>query len=171
MNSGPDNVTTTTYQQPPEELRSAIFAAGNNARDQFLNQQTFGAGSSLVPGSQQVLSDTIQGNFLSPDTNPYLEQTFNRAADLTRTRLDSEFAGAGRNLGAAAPARSEELQTLASNIYGGNFQRERDRQVTALDQSLNFDPLNMLVNRTAGLLPGAGGATQSTQPIFRQGLF
>ena len=128
-------------------------------------------GDRLILEGQGLTSDTLQGNFLSPDSNPFLESTFNRAADLTRGRLDSEFSGAGRNLGAAQPARSEELQTLASNIYGGNFQAERDRQLTAVDQAQGLDPTNMFINRLAGIVPGAGGVTSSTQPVFRQGLF
>ena len=129
------------------------------------------AGNDLIGQSQGLTSRTLAGDFLNPDSNPFLQSTFNRAADLTRTRLSSEFAGAGRDLGAAQPARSDELQTLASNIFGGNFQRERDKQVGAIDQSQGLDPLNLLINRLAGIIPGAGGSTQSTQPVFRTGLF
>lgn len=125
----------------------------------------------LIGQGQGLIGNTLAGNFLTPETNPFLEQTFNRAADLTRTRLSSEFAGAGRDLSAAMPARSEELQTLASNIFGGNFQAERDRQNAALSQGLQFDPLNLFINRLAGIIPGAGGTTQSTQPVYRTGIF
>ena len=128
-------------------------------------------GDRIIREGRGLVSDTLQGNFLDPDSNPFLQQTFNRAADLTRGRLDTEFAGAGRNIGASLPARSEELQTLASNIYGQNFQAERDRQISAVDQAQGLDPLNMFINRLAGVIPGAGGSTQSTQPVFRTGLF
>ena len=64
----------------------------------------------------------------------------------------------GRNLDASYPARSDELQTLASSIYSPQ-------------NLLAFDPTNMLINRLAGIIPGAGGSTQSTQPVFRTGLF
>jgi hypothetical protein len=133
-------------------------------------QPPFGA-KTLVPNAQNLVNNTMMGGFLGPDTNPYLQGTFNRAADLTRGRLDSEFAGAGRNLGASMPARSEELQTLASNIYGGNYQAERDRQFNAVGQAESLDPLNQYFNRIAGIVPGAGGVTTSTQPYFKTGLF
>jgi len=129
------------------------------------------AGGGLIGQGQELISQTLGGDFLRPESNPFLQSTFNRAADLTRGRLDTEFAGAGRNLGAARPARSEELQTLASNIFGQNFQAERDRQTNALASSQDFDPLNLLINRLAGIIPGAGGTTTSTQPVFRTGLF
>lgn len=130
-----------------------------------------GVGNQLINQGQDLVSRTLGGQFLSPDSNPWLAQTFNRAADLTQTRLDSEFAGAGRNLGAAAPARSDELQTLAANIFGPAYSQERDRQTNALVSAQDYDDLNLLINRLAGITPGAGGKTTSTQPVFRTGLF
>lgn len=175
MSSGPDNVTSTTLSEPPSFLRGPMGQAASQAQRQFTNAMFPVPGQEgapdLVGQSQNLISQTLNGDFLTPDANPFLEQTFNRAADLTQTRLDSEFAGSGRNLSAAQPARSAELQDLAASIYGGNFQAERDRQITALDQGQGFDPLNRFINQIAGLVPGAGGATQSTQPIFRTGLF
>ena len=132
MSRGPKNVTSTTNSEPPEFLQQPLRMAANAAVD----------------------------NFRTGGINPYtsLDMQFNRAADLTRGRLSSEFAGMGRNLDAAAPARSDELQTLASSIYSPQ-------------NLLAFDPTNMLINRLAGIIPGAGGSTQSTQPVFRTGLF
>lgn len=171
MNSGPENVTTTTNSEPPGFLRDPLAQATSFSRGRLLQQQNDGGLglNTLNDNAANLVNNTIQGDFLN--SNPYLDQTFNRAADLTRGRLDSEFAGSGRNLGASMPARSEELQTLASNIYGGNYQAERDRQTGALGQAQGYDPLNQYLNRLASIIPGAGGVTTSTQPVFRQGLF
>ena len=169
MSSGPDNVTSTTLSEPPSFLRGPMTAAALSAQNQFGRAEE--NAPNLTGQSQNLISQTLNGDFLTPAATPFLQQTFTRAADLTQTRLDSEFAGSGRNLSAAQPARSAELQDLAASIYGGNFQAERDRQITALDQGQAFDPLNRFINQIAGLVPGAGGATQSTQPIFRTGLF
>ncbi len=154
-----------TLDQSQRIAREGFGGGGTNGPAQPFNP------NDLIGQSQDLTSRTLAGDFLDPNSNPFLQGTFDRAADLTRTRLSSEFAGAGRNLGAAQPARSDELQTLASNIFGGNFQRERDRQVGAVDQSQGLDPLNMFINQLAGIIPGAGGSTQSTQPVFRTGLF
>ena len=213
MSSGPRNVTSTTNSEPPAylvpHLQSIAGNIGNNAsltNAGFLGAtsnvgsaagaagQGLGAlfnrgqqGSPVLGAANDLTQQTLQGNFLSPDSNPYLQQTFNRAADLTRGRLATEFAGSGRDISASRPARSEELQSLASNIYGGNFQAERDRQQGAVGQAgglQNADfqniqamidagsfPLDQQINRFSGILPGAGGVTQSTQPVFRTGLF
>lgn len=209
MSSGPKNVTSTTTTEPPRYLQPMIEGAATAAgaamgptEFNFQNQtglnsaqatgQGLGAlfnrgqqGSGALDAANNLTQSTLQGDFLN--SNPYLDQTFNRAADLTRGRLDTEFAGGGRNLGAARPARSEELQTLASNIYGGNYQAERDRQQGAVGQvgglqSADFQniqaqidagnfPLDQYINRLGGIIPGAGGVTNATQPVFRTGLF
>jgi len=205
MSRGPESVTSTTTTEPPSFLTGPLRTAAQQAQGSLQGLFNTGqgttqtgqglealfqrgqAGSPLLNQAQQTTQQTLAGDFLSPDTNPFLQSTFNRAADLTRGRLDTEFSGAGRNLGAAQPARSEELQTLASNIFGGNFQQERDRQIAAAGQAAplagaDFQniqaqidagsfPLDQFINRISGLIPGAGGVTQSTQPVFRTGLF
>ena len=174
MSSGPKNVTSVTSNEPPAFLQQSLnqATAGNLGRYwSDMSGETGLRPNELNTNASHLVNNTLQGDYLNPDSNPYLQGTFNRAADLTRGRLDSEFAGAGRNLGAALPARSEELQTLASNIYGGNYQAERDRQQSALGQAQGFDPLNQYINRIAAIVPGAGGVTTSTQPVFKTGLF
>ena len=132
MSSGPKNVTSTTNTEPPAYLAGPLKTAANAAVTEF------------------------QRGGINPYTS--LDTQFNRAADLTQNRLSTEFASSGRNLGASFPARSDELQTLASNIYDPS-------------KLLQFDPTNMLINRLAGIIPGAGGTSQSTQPVFKTGLF
>lgn len=174
MSSGPKNVTSTTNTEPPAFLRPLMGNVADEIGGQFSQGRSPGSGDpgqGLVSGSQNLINQTLQGDFLSPDSNPFLQQTFNRAADLTRGRLDTEFSGAGRNLGASMPARSEELQTLASNIYGGNYQFERGIQANTPGQAQAFDPTNMALDRIASMIPGAGGTTRSTQPVYRTGLF
>jgi hypothetical protein len=63
--------------------------------------------------------------------NPALDAMFNKAADATQTRLSSDFAGSGRNIAASRPARAEELENLATTIYGGAYENERNRGLEA----------------------------------------
>lgn len=133
MSRGPKMVTSTTDTGPPQYLRGPLQAAAQGAWTQYRN-----------PDSGSIFTS--------------LDQQFNRASDLTRTRLDSEFAGAGRNLGASYPARSDQLQTLAANIYDPA-------------NMYQYDPTNMFINRLATLTPGAGNNVRATQPFFKSGLF
>ena len=152
----------------PSQSGLPVDTVGSGVLNEPLTNGNPAAG--LLDQSANLVSDTLSGDFLDPSSNPFLASTFNRAADLTQTRLASEFARSGRDLDASLPARSQELQTLAANIFGPNFQAERDRQVGAVSQAQGLDPLNQLINRLAGITPGAGGVVTSQQPVFRDSL-
>jgi hypothetical protein len=176
---GPSGVTGRTQSSFPRTDGSSRFTGlipGDGSFRGVPRVGIPGAPSNTPPGSSasgllgqsaDLTSQTLAGDFLSPSSNPFLADTFNRAADLTQNRLASEFAGSGRDLSASLPVRSEQLQTLASNIFGSNFQAERDRQLSAVGAAQGLDPINTLINRLAGITPGAGGVTTSQQPVQR----
>jgi hypothetical protein len=88
------------------------------------------AGSPGVQAAQNVNQQTINGSFLG--SNPYLDQTFNRAALATQNQLASQFAGSGRNVEASEGLRAQQLNDLATGIYGGAYDSERNRQQQAI---------------------------------------
>lgn len=152
---GSKNQTSTTTTAPPAYLQPYLTDAASQS--QGLNQ---GGGPKYYPGqtvtpfsadTQQALSataqraqdgspvtssaqglatDTLNGAYLNK--NPYIDATFNQAADATQGRLASQFAGSGRNISASQPARAEELNNLATQIYGGNYENERQRQQSTI---------------------------------------
>lgn len=69
------------------------------------------------------------GNPFGGASNPYLDATFNKAADSVQQRLGTQFAGSGRNIEASRPVNADELNNLATSIYGGAYENERDRQL------------------------------------------
>jgi hypothetical protein len=71
-------------------------------------------------------------------SNPLLDATFDQAAQRSRSRLESEFAGSGRNIEAAAPARADMLSSLASQIYAPAYENERNRQLQYGQQQLGI---------------------------------
>lgn len=89
----------------------------------------------LSGNASNLANQTLSGGFLG--SNPYLDATFNKAALATQNQLASQFAGAGRNVDQSMGLRSQQLNDLATQIYGGNYQAERDRQ----QQTLGMSPL------------------------------
>lgn len=87
-------------------------------------------GSPLNTSAQNYTQQTLQGGFLG--SNPYLDATFNRAALATQNQLDSQYARAGRNVSAGQPIRAQQLNDLATSIYGGAYENERNRQQQVL---------------------------------------
>jgi hypothetical protein len=89
-------------------------------------------GSPLMQAAQQQNLATQRGDFLRPDSNPFLSQTFDTAAGKVRGALDSQFNrnnsyGGSMHQGAMA----DNLNNLASQMYGQNYNQERDRMTAA----------------------------------------
>ena len=148
-----------------------------------LQQQGFGQGAgmagadySLIDPAFQNVAATQEGQFLNPATNPWLRATFNAAAqpvtqqfeDATAPGINGMFAQAGSFGGSAnQEAMSDQqknlgqtLDNLATGIYGGNYEQERQNQL-AQQQGLG----NIL---QAGFAPsqellGLGGQQQAQQ--------
>lgn len=157
--------TQTSSTAPPAYAQPAI-QAGIGAI-----QADYNAGASapnpLVAQAQDYFGQVLGGDFLNPATNPNLQATFDTAAQATQNRLSSEFAGAGRNVGASFPARSQELQTLASSIYGGAYNNERNIQSQSLGllpMVAGLDDLNLdqYIQRLGQVTPLAGQNSTST---------
>lgn len=102
----------------------------------------------LPQDTVDALSATARGESLNG--NPYLDATFNRAARNVTERFNqdvmpniaAQFSMAGRTgsgmnalaQGEAAGEAADALSGLSNSIYGGNYQRERDRQLAAAGQ-------------------------------------
>lgn len=150
--------TQNSSVAPPQYLNSALQSAvggANSAFGQGFEQYNQGAGRDLV-GQQ------LRGDFLLPDSNPYLQETFNRGADAIQNRLDTQFSGSGRNLGASIAPAKADLSSFANQLYGGNYANERQIQQGSLNQVSQFDPLNQFISRLGLLSPAAGRETSTS---------
>jgi hypothetical protein len=192
---GPSNTTVTNQVQLPawaQPYAAEFLGDVGNLVNQGLGsgypfpaQQLYGftpdqvAGMNLgtqsaLSGAQGLLGPTLanvaatqSGAYLSPQSNPYLQQTFNAAAqpvvqqyeDATEPGIQAEFAQAG-SFGGSAQNQAESLaqqnlgntlQNLATNIYGGNYEQEQQNQIRqqALVPSLlnaSFAPASELMD-------------------------
>jgi hypothetical protein len=158
--SGPQRTTTTT--EPPAFIRPFLEYGAQQSRALYeTGGPSYYGGNTVVPFSAQteaalggtearaingspvnqaaqnyatgVLQNPITSQF-GGATNPYLDATFNRAADSVQNRIQSGFAGSGRNIEAGRPVAAQELNDLATGIYGGAYESERDRMASDLAQ-------------------------------------
>lgn len=97
---------------------------------------------------------TANSNLFGAATNPQLDATFNQAALRTQNQLSSEFARSGRNVGAAQGLRAQQLGDLATNIYGGAYESERNRMAAeqGQNQGINANAAENAAQRQQGLL-------------------
>lgn len=186
MGGGGD--TQTTAVGPPEFAEPFLETGLAEALGRFRQGPLeFFPDSTVVPQSEQTLAAieqlsspsglstaatdlveaTLRGDFLDPATNPFLQQTFDQAAQATRSQLDSQFAGAGRNLEAQLPARGDQLNQLATSIFGQNFQAERGRQQSLIPFVPTIDSLGTQNLLTAGGLVEGQSAAELQDAINR----
>jgi hypothetical protein len=118
----------------PQYFPEATYVpfSGQTEAAMQLQEQRALAGSPLLGSSQQEIQNILSGQYLDPSTNPYLQQTYQRAAGDVTSSLASQFAKAGRyGSGAMTETMGRSLGDIASQIYGGAYQQERARQLQA----------------------------------------
>jgi len=92
---------------------------------------TFG-GKFFDNPANKFLEGTARGDFLSPDSNPFLRGVFEQIADRTQGRVNSAFGNMGRRGGGAnQEILAREISQLGERIFADNFQQERGRQLQA----------------------------------------
>ena len=156
--SNPQNVTTTTSSEPSEFIRPYYEQAINTAQDlfegstpNFFPNQTYvgfapetetalnlataraTAGNPLLNQAQTEASKILSGDYLSPTTNPFTTALFNQMADDVTSKVQSQFSKAGRlGSGANQEILADSLGRLANQVYGDQFDRERQIQAQTM---------------------------------------
>ena len=170
--SKPSGVSRTIVSNNPPAWQQPYIEAGlEGAKDAYETPRTFYEGSTVVPWSDQtqagidamqtraetgsplvtaaqdLTAATMAGDYLSPDTNPYLKSAMDAATrPMTEAftqdvlpGISSAFSGGGRygsGLQANQQARAAQdyltgLGDVGSKMAYSNYADERDRQVAA----------------------------------------
>ena len=128
-----------TGQRLPAGYRNPYFTSFlDRAQDSVFSRS--GVDEAANKYLEGVLEET-------PGSNPYLDDTFDRAAERVSSHwgqtalrgINNTFGGAGRtgsdlhsmSLARAGRGLSDSLGQLASRIYGDAYNRDRDRQLSA----------------------------------------
>lgn len=135
--------TTTTTANPWAGAQPYLNSGLQRAEGIYTNQpQQIGqaqqmqtqraiSGSPLDAAAQQNNLQTLQGNFLSPDSNPYLKGAVNTAMGDVRGQINSQFQGDNYGNSAHQEWLGKGLMNAAAPIYAQNYQQERQRQLGA----------------------------------------
>jgi hypothetical protein len=176
--AGLSEKTYTPYQgQRIADLNASQQAGIGKTQQQATN------GFQGQQDASNVYQQTVRGDFLNPESNPYLQKTFDTAAGRmaeaykngTAATTDSQFGRAGAFGGSAwqqAQAGNERafgdsLANLATNTYGQNYNTERSNQLTAMN---NAGQQQTLGYNDASKLIGAGDIQRSyQQDLLNQG--
>lgn len=154
--SNPTNVTTTTSSEPSEFVKPYVTEAFDQAQNLFqsstpnfypnqtytdfapettasLNLATQRAlNNPLLASSQNEINSILQGDYLSPTTNPYSQALYNQIAGDVTSGVQSQFSKAGRlGSGANQEILARELGKVGTQVYGDQYNRERENMVNA----------------------------------------
>lgn len=138
----------------PQYYAGSTIANQSADTQNAVNMGRSAAGNSgILNTAGGVANATARGDYLDPSTNPYLASTFQAAADPVMRNFQTAVApgidggrvaagrygsGAWTNMQQGAQtALGQTLGGLATNIYGGNYQQERDRQMGAVNNAGN----------------------------------
>lgn len=114
-------------------------------------------GGSAIPGAAvDQVSGTLQGDYLN--SNPYLDAMYNNAAsritenyqEAVAPSIGAQFDSAGRfgsgmyqnMMQNSQQQLGDSLGGLAANIYGSNYENERNRQMQASSMAPSIAPLS-----------------------------
>jgi hypothetical protein len=118
-------------QEFQNNLKTLGTGAMSNPANPYLSRF---AGSGATGTAQDMLMKSARGDFLSPETNPWLKGTFDQGMQGVQGAVTNAMAASGRyGSGAMAGAIGSGATNLANDIYGGNYQQERTRQQQAQD--------------------------------------
>lgn len=154
--SNPTNVTTTTSSEPSAFVKPYVTEAFDQAQNLFqsstpnfypnqtytdfapettasLNLATQRAlNNPLLASSQNEINSILQGDYLSPTTNPYSQGLYDQIAGDVTSGVQSQFSKAGRlGSGANQEILARELGKVGTQVYGDQYNRERENMVNA----------------------------------------
>lgn len=90
-------------------------------------------------GAQDANRFETSGALLNPSMNPYLQGTFKQAANQVQNQLGSEFATNGSNVLNSMPVQADQMNNLATSLYGGQYQNGLDQMTRAAGLAPSID--------------------------------
>lgn len=143
----------------PQQLVAGFSPQQNQAISNITN---LAGGTPETSSAQNYVSNVLNGN---PANNPYLNSEFNQAANTVQNRLGSEFAGSGRNVIGSLPIQADQMNNLATQLYGGAYNTGVQQQENAAAQAV---PLEQQQFNAQNNLFNAGGAIQGLAQQYIQ---
>jgi len=96
-----------------------------------LTQQRALAGSPVLNAAKTNLQDTLEGKYLTADSNPYLKGAVDQQLGDIQSRINTQFGGSNFGTTAHQEWLGKNLADTALPIYAQNYDTERNRQMQA----------------------------------------
>lgn len=98
------------------------------------------AASGNVDNAVAANNKVINGDYLSPETNPYLKAIADRVGGETLSKISAQFGGAGRTgSGLSGYYAGQGVSASINDLYNSNYQSERARQQQSIGMAGELD--------------------------------
>lgn len=145
------NLSNTPYQAYGGQRNADLSAPQLQGIDMAVERAT--NGSATNDNAESALNQFIGGQ-----QNPYLDATYQKAAEQVSNSVNGNFSQAGRyGSGAHTASLTEGLGDMATNIYGGAYENDASRRMQAIGMAPEF---GNMAYQDAGQLMNAGQTLQ-----------
>lgn len=153
-------------QQPYQTYQGQRIADMTAQQTQGLQQIQNRAlnGSPEEQAARQNYTDTMNGKYLSADSNPYLKGAIDTAMNDVQTRVNSQFGGNNYGTTAHQETLTRNLADAANGIYAQNYANERNNQLK--DASLSSQYSNIDYNNAQQLVGVGDIMRQESQDVL-----
>ena len=132
---------TKLFDTPYQAYTGQRYAGMNNLQNLGIGAtaaRAIGGDAAINAGYENVLS-TLQGDYLNPATNPYLQQNVQTAMNQAMGNINSQFNKPGAFGGTAHQGvAANQLGNIAANMYGQNYGNERNNQLQAWNAAQTY---------------------------------
>ena len=132
---------TKLFDTPYQGYEGQRYAGMNNLQNLGIGAtaaRAMGGDAAINAGYGNVLS-TLQGDYLNPATNPYLQQNVQTAMNQAMGNINSQFNKPGAFGGTAHQGvAANQLGNIAANMYGQNYGNERNNQLQAWNAAQTY---------------------------------
>jgi hypothetical protein len=149
------------FQTAATSNPQSMVAPMTPAQQQGLSSQLTAANQGAGEAGSAAAANQFEtsGALLNPASNPYLQNTFNLASQSVQNNLDSQFAGSGSNVENSLPVQADQMNNLATQLYGGQY----DVGLNTMTQAAAQSPLIQSGLYTPGQEQYQVGSTQQQQ--------
>ena len=127
-------------------------------------------GNGLFGQAENQVRSTLNGDYLNPNSNPYLAQSVNDALGLAKSSFAGQYGGeAGANIGNSGyqEGLARTLGNIATNAYSNAYGQERQNQLAAIPFAASL-PYANVAGYEGALSPGLGFGTTTNQGYQEQ---
>jgi hypothetical protein len=134
------------------------IGAADTGLSNILGGQYLGPAQSQMNAASPQIQALASGQYMNPETNPYLQQSYKLGLQGIQNNVDSQFGAAGRNVLAGAPIQADQASNLATQLYGGAYNTNLAAMQNA--QGLASGNYNTGIGQLANAAQIAPGVTQ-----------